>query len=158
MSSLEYFDNLAVYSMGALGLFMAIISFQASEEMGSDCPSFILRYGWTIIQNISLAIMSIPIIYWFCKQWGGNCYAKEGESFSRPLVFLTLCFILGATAAVLGGLMMKARQDLTDVEKSACGSSDSADRYTIIMMVLGILLAGIPLTMGIVSITRRNSK
>lgn len=156
MSSLEYFDNLAIYSMGALGLFMAVISFQASQEMGSDCPSFILRYGWTIIQNLSLAIMSISIIYWFCKQWGGNCYAKEGESFSRPVVFLSLCFILGATCAVLGGLMMHERKKLEDSEKDACGSSESSDRYTVIMMVLGILLSGIPLTMGIVGLVKRN--
>jgi len=142
----EQLDSIGVSAMTIIGLGFCVIAFRADEEINSDCPNSIIRYGWTIMQNIGLCIATLGLAYFICTS-AGACYkdAGPGSMSRRQGVYIVFFFILGAINLILSALILSARRSLSDSEKQLCGNTDVSDKYAIVTLSMAAALCAIPI-------------
>jgi len=139
-------DSIAIGAMTVIGLGFCVLAFRADQEVDSNCASPLLRYGWTIMQNIGLCVATLGISYYVCTSVG-SCYAEASTvgASKRQMSYIVIFLILGLINLVLSILLFIARKGLSEAEKKTCGDSNAADKYVIIAMILSGLLSAVPL-------------
>lgn len=145
----EQLDVVCIGTMTLVGLSFCIIAFRADQEVNSDCSSTMVRYGWTILQNLGMAVATLGLFYFACNSWvtGGNCYTDESKMLisHKQTVYIILFFILGVLILVVSALILSDRNKMTDEEKLNCGNSSASDKYPIVVMSLASIMCAIPL-------------
>lgn len=126
MSEIHTVDTIAIGTGIFFGLILFAISTKVFSDLYSDCPSKVLKMGWTIIQATGLAMVSAGLYFMYCthvKEKG--CYTSLDDGIRTVETYAMAYCGLFLLTLIMGIVCVVEIKKIDDADVVKCKGSGS---------------------------------